>query len=518
MISALSDVLRGRSGARVLAVCYGLTVLAASQAGVGQARAAEPKKGGSLSISLETDVATLDPLGFSSFNDRQAGIALYDTLMSMDAQGNVVPGIAKKIEASADVMSFKLTLRDGVKFSDGTPFDAAAVRKNFLRIMDPKNRCRCLSDVASIDTVEVDNPLQLTLKMKSPSAHFPATLAEVAGMVVSPTAVEKYGKDFGEHGIGAGPFKLKEWQRGAQLTLERNPNYWQGAPYLDEIVLRPMPDQQTRYASLQAGNLDIVMNAAARDVIDARQQKKFQVLNPGSLGTTFVQINMAMPDVSDLRVRQALAYSLDRAAFNKAINRGLHKIASTPFGTGLFPHEQVDGYPAYDLAKAKKLVHDYGKPIKIKISCSSSPSATLAAQAIQQMWKKAGIESEIVPMEQVQLIRASMTRDYQVMTYRWAGGADPDKDVYPFFHSKETLNVVGMKDPEMDRLLDAGRATIDKAERLKIYHQVNNLLAKQLPYLFLTYFDNIALINPAVKGVQSAPDGLLRLQAAWKEK
>jgi ABC-type transport system substrate-binding protein len=225
---------------------------------------------------------------------------------------------------------------------------------------------------------------------------------------------------------------------------------------------------------------------------------------------------MAAPDVSDIRVRQALAYSIDRVAFNKAIYRGLYKVASTPFGTGLFPHEKVEGYPNYDLAKAKKLVADYGKPIKIKLATSSA--AMLGAQAIQQMWKKAGIETEIVPMEQVQLIRTAIAHDYQTMLFRWAGGIDPDKNVHQFFHSKGALNIANLKDPEMDRLLDEGRSTTDRDARLKVYRQVNDLLAKRLPYLFLAYFDNISLANPAVKGLPSIPDGLLRLHLAWKDR
>jgi peptide/nickel transport system substrate-binding protein len=134
------------------------------------------------------------------------------------------------------------------------------------------------------------------------------------------------------------------------------------------------------------------------------------------------------------------------------------------------------------------------------------------------MWKKAGIETEILPMEQVQLIRSAIARDYQVMPFRYAGGPDPDKNVYQFFQSKSPMNLVHFNNPEMDKLLEAGRATTDKAERLKIYRQVNNILAKDLPYLFLTYFDNISLVNPAVKGIKSAPDGILRLYSAWKEK
>jgi ABC-type transport system substrate-binding protein len=500
---------------RACALAVICTLLALAGA---RANASEARKGGSLSIALETDAATLDPLGISSINDRQAAIILYDTLLDIDAKGNVVPGIAEKVEASTDAMSFKLTLRNGVKFSDGTPYDAVAVMKNFQRIMDPRNRCRCASEVATIDTVQATGPLEVTIKTKTPSAHFPATLADIAGMVVSPAAVEKYGADFGNYGVGAGAFKLKEWRRGDRIVLERNADYWRNPVHLDEVVLRPIPDQQTRYASLLAGNLDIIINASPRDVLEAQKQKTAQVLNPGSLGTLFVQLNLAAPDVSDIRVRQALAHAIDRDAYNKAINRGLYKIANTPFGTGLPPHEQVDGYPGFDLAKAKTLVADYGKPIKIKLVTSSAPASVLAGQALQQMWKKAGIETELVPTEGAQAIRNAFAHDYQAMLFRWAGGTDPDKNVYQFFHSKGAINLVKFNDPEMDRLLETGRATTDQGERLKIYRQVNNMLAKQLPYLFLTYFENIALVGQAVKGLPSVPDGLLRVHSAWKDK
>jgi ABC-type transport system substrate-binding protein len=496
-----------------LAVCLASMLLVTGNAG-----ANEPRKGGSLSVSLETDAATLDPLGISSINDRQAAVILYDTLLDIDAKGQIVPGIATKIEAAPDAMSFKLTLRGGVKFSDGTPYDATAVVKNFQRIMDPKNRCRCASEVATVDTVEATGPLEVSIRTKTPSAHFPATLADVAGMVVSPAAVEKYGADFGNHGIGAGAFKLKEWRRGDRIVLEKNDSYWRNPVLLDEVVLRPLPDAQTRYTSLLAGNLDVVMNAAARDVIDAQQKKNAQVLTPGSLGTLFVQFNLTAPDVSDVRVRRAMAHAIDRDGYNKVINRGLYKIANTPFGTGLAPHEQVDGYPTFDPAKAKKLVEEYGKPIKVKLVISSAPASVLAGQALQQMWKKVGIETELVPTEGAQAIKNAFAHDYQVMLFRWAGGTDPDKNVYQFFHSKGSINLVKFNDPEMDRLLEAGRATTDKAERLKIYRQISNTLAQELPYLFLTYFENIALASPKVRGIAPVPDGLLRVHSVWKDK
>jgi ABC-type transport system substrate-binding protein len=502
----------GLRGAIAAASLVAMTAVAST------GHAQQPRNGGSLSISIESDLPTLDPTGFASFNDREAGIILYDTLLDIDPKGKIVPHLAEKLEAAPDATWFKVTLHSGVKFHDGTPLDAAAVVAHFKRMMDPKNRCRCISDLAPVDTVEATGPLQVTFKMKTPSAPFPSVLADVAGMIVSPAAVEKYNNDLSTHPVGTGPFIFKEWQRGAQIVFERNPNYWGKVPYLDQVVLRPMPDEQARYASLQAGNLDVIMNAGARDVIDAQQNKKFTVIDPGSLATSFVMINTGAPDVSDVRVRQAMAYALDRVALNKVVNKGLYKIANTVFGTGLSPHELVDGYPNYDPAKAKQLLADYGKPVKLKLAINASPLAVLSGQAVQQMWKKVGVETEIDQYEQIQLIRAAGLKDYQVMLYRWAGGADPDRNVYQFFHSKGVVNRTAYNNPEMDKLLDDARATTDSEARLELYHKINNILARDLPYILLNYFTNYALAGPSVHGIVGVPDGLIRLPAVWKDQ
>lgn len=482
------------------------------------ASAQSPKRGGSLSISLESDLPGLDPLVFSSYNDKQAGITVYDTLLDIDPKGKLLPNLAEKFESAPDATWFKLSLRSGVKFHDETPFDAAAVVEHFKRLMDPKLRYRWAADLAGIASIEATGPLEVTIRMKAPAAHFLAVLADTSGMVVSPTAVKKHGEAYNNNPVGTGPFVFKEWRRGSQVVFTRNTAYWKGPVHLDEVVLRPMPDTDTRIASLKAGNLDIAMNAAAKDVIEARTSKKLTILDPGSLGSNFVQINVERPDVSDVRVRMAMAHAIDREAFNKVVSKGLYKIANTPFGTGLAPHEAVDAYPKYDLAKAKKLLAEYGKPVKLKFAVNASPVSMLSAQVLQQMWKKAGIETEITPYEQVQLVRAAGLRDYQIMLYRWQGGVDPDRNVYIFFHSKGTANRTGYKTPEMDKLLDAGRSTMDPAERLKAYREVNNLLARDVPYLLLSYFNNYSLAGPNVKGVVPIPDGLIRVGAVWKER
>ena len=320
-----------------------------------------------------------------------------------------------------DVMSFKLTLRSGVKFSDGTPYDAAAVVKNFQRIMDPKNRCRCVSDLS--DHRHRSRPparSRSSIKMKSPSAHFPATLADVAGMVASPAAVEKYGADFGNHGIGAGPFKLKEWRRGAQIVFERNPDYWRKPRRCStRWCCGRCPTSRPATPACKAGNLDIVTNAAARDVSMRSRRRNSRCTIRAASRPCFVHDQPGARRTSPTSAcarRWPMRSTASR--YNKAINRGLYKIANTPFGTGLFPHEQVDGYPTFDPAKAKKLVEEYGKPIKIKlVDQRGAGNRCSRRRRCSRCGRRSASRPRSFRSKQVQLVRTAAARDYQVMLY-----------------------------------------------------------------------------------------------------
>ena len=209
-----------------------------------------------------------------------------------------------------------------------------------------------------------------------------------------------------------------------------------------------------------------------------------------------------------------MAYALDRVALNKVINKGLYKIANTVWHR-LGPHELVDGYPNYDPAKAKQLLADYGKPVKIKRSSRSTPRSLLSGQALQQMWKKVGIETEIVQFEHAGDPRRP--QDYQVMLYRWAGGADPDKNVYQFFHSKGAVNRVTYNNPEMDKLLDAARHhRYGSAPDALPQGQQPSGARPAVPAAEL--FRQHRARRTVGAGHRRVPDGLIRLPSVWKDK
>ncbi|HUJ77225.1 MAG TPA: ABC transporter substrate-binding protein, partial [bacterium] len=267
------------------------TVLLLVAAGAALAAGSAPVRGGTLNVGMEADWPTLDPLGMGALSDRQAAQSIYDTLLEMDEHGHIVPNLAEITHVSPDAKSYRIKVRAGVRFHDGTPLDAKAVVFNFKRLLDPANHCRCTADLSSIADVVATGPLEVEFRMKEPFAPLPAVLADVSGMMISPTAVQKEGKDYGAHPVGTGPFVFKEWKRGNYMLAVRNPNYWKpGQPYLDSVYYRPMPDEQTRMAALTAGNIDIYQVPAARDLNEALHSgdqgpSGLQVVDAGSLGT-----------------------------------------------------------------------------------------------------------------------------------------------------------------------------------------------------------------------------------------
>lgn len=478
-----------------------------------------PVRGGNLNVGIDGDWPTLDPLGMGAQNDRHVGRAIYDTLLELDEKGKVVPGLAESYTISTDATSYKLKLRSGVKFHDGSPFDAEAVVFNLKRLSDPANKYRGYADLAAVAEVSAIGPMEVEIKLKSPSAPLAAVLADVSGMMISPVALQKYGKDYGANPVGTGPFMYKEWRRGNYFHAVRNPGYWrEGKPLLDGVFYRVVPDEQTRMAALRTGDIDLNLGPAPKDVADALKDKSLNVIEPASVGTVFVMFQTASGPLADPRLRAALAYATDRAAINRALNYGVYKVARTPFGVAHAPHEKVEGSREFDLKKAQAIVKEIGTPIKFNLSTWTVPWATRLAQALQQMWKKAGIETEIEQVEVVQIIRNATTHNFDASLFRWSGGGDPDANVYQFFRSKAPRNYVQYSNPEMDKLLDAGRASVDADTRAGIYAQVSSLLAKDAPYHFLYYYTPYMLTAKTVQGVPKAADGMLRPADVWKSK
>src|SRR5262249_47443790 len=219
------------------------------------ATAVAQKSGGSLTVGLELDIPVFDP------SASMAAALMFDTLTSLDEAGEAQPKLALTWSHSEDYKQWTFQLRPGVKFHDGSAFDAKAVKFNIDRQKDPANKCRCAFYISTIKAVEAPAELTVVFILTDPAQNFPKIVATATAnnVVQSPAAIAAKGADYNRNPVGTGPFILKSWNAGDRLVLERNPVYWQqGRPYLDRVVLRPLPDSQARFASLEAGESDIV--------------------------------------------------------------------------------------------------------------------------------------------------------------------------------------------------------------------------------------------------------------------
>lgn len=491
-------------------------------AGCPAAEAQQPKRGGTLTLALEADFPSLDPLRVTALVERQVGLAVMDPLFDIDEKGEVKPMLATGYEVLDGGKTYRITLREGVKFHDGTAFDADAVVFNLERSLDPKNACRCLANIDSIVGVKAIDAKTVEFKLNRPDAVLPAILSDAAGLMVSPTAVRADEKATAKKPVGTGPFVVKEWQQGHKIILERNPNYWvKDQPYLDRVVILPLANEESRQSGLLSGSIDVIESPSPRFVRDAKRNKKLKVLTGAGLGTVFLKMNTRNPPFDDVRVRRAMAFATDRDLFIKAIYDNQYPVADSLIGPGMWAHSAVKNFPKYDPAQARKLLAEYGKPVSFALGISTSPHNALAAQALQEMWKAVGINAEIKQIEQARFIRDALTHNFQMSLFRWAGRPDPDLNLYRAFHSKfaneTSSNYTQFTNSKMDELLERGRTTLDRAQRQKIYDEASALLADEVPYLFLFYATFHTVMAAKVHPGPNIADGVLRLQTAWVE-
>lgn len=500
---------------------FGLALALAALA----AQAAEPKRGGTLSIGLAQDPAIVDPIRTGTFIERQLATPVYEALFDIDTSGKAVPHLAESFTVSDDVKTWRVKLRPGIKFHDGTPLDAAAVVANFERTSNPANRCRCLGQMGEFKEWKALDALTVEIVLKAPNAALPTLLADAPGTMVSPAAFKADPQGVGTKPVGTGPFRFVEWVRNSRYVVERNPDYWQtGKPYLDKLVFRGMQSTETREAAFKSGQTDIILQPSFHFISQVRGDRRHVLLSPAGFGTEGVYMNARKPPLDDIRIRQAVAHAIDRDLLIRTLGFGVPTLAYSPFGKGIAGVKQpVAEYPKFDVAKAKALVAAYGKPVAFSLSYNNSPEVRHLAQSLQEMLAKAGMQVELLPFDQNRLVQNMVTKQFDATIFRYTGRADPDANSYAFFHSKfaevnPSSNYGGYSNKRVDDLLEQGRATADPAKRNQIYSELARALIQEvMPYAYLNTVTDTIVTKPHVKDLPVVPDGLVRFAAMWRQ-
>jgi peptide/nickel transport system substrate-binding protein len=483
--------------------------------------AADPVRGGRLNVAIRVNPSSLDPVLARSGDDRHTLFQLNEGLVALDEKLSIVPALAESWSIP-DPRTIVFKLRRGVKFHDGTDFNARAVQQHFDRLRDPATKSPWGSDYKEIEAIVVVDDFTVKFALKAPSAPLLANLADMGGLIPSPAAIEKFGKDYGRHPVGTGLFQFVEWVQDDHLLLRRNQQYREhGLPYLDEVFIRFIPDDTVKVTSLRSGDVDLIDFAPPRDAAALKADPSVRyVVTPG-LGYLHLQLNAEKPPFNNKALRQAVALAIDREAIGKVIY----------FGTGVPPKGPIppifgafygSGTPGSgrDLGKAKSKLAEAGMPNGFSFTYLNRNDGVMPelAQLIQGQLAEVGIKATIDMLDINQQLVELREGRYQAAPRTNPGRADVDGNFTRFFHSKGGINYGRYKNPEADRLMDLGAATYDTAKRIGIYRELEKIVVDDAPTVFLYHYAQDKAMSKKAQGFRAIPDGMLRFKTMWKEK
>jgi peptide/nickel transport system substrate-binding protein len=471
-----------------------------------------------LRIGLAEDPDILDPSIARTYVGRIVFSAFCDKLFDIDEKLNIVPQLALSQETSADGKEMTIKLRPGVKFHDGEPLDAEAAKFSIERHMTLPTSFR-KSELASVDHIEVMDPLTIKLVLNKPFAPLVAQLTDRAGMMVSPKAAREEGDKFGQHPVCAGPYKFVERVAQDRIVFEKFADYWnKDNVFIDRVVFLPIVDATVRLANLKSGGLDLIERVLATDIKDVRADSRLELSTAPELGYLGLTINIANdknkgPLSQSEKVRQALDLSIDREALNQVVFNG----EFTPGNQWVSPthpyYQKTFPIQKRDVVKAKALLKEAGValPVSVDYMVPKGAENEAVAQVVQSMAAEAGFDLKIRVIEFATSFKQAQAGEFQIFQINWSGRIDPDGNSYVFMHTKAPQNDGGYSNPEADKAMEDARLVADPAQRKAIYEKLTRILLNDEPIIYLYHRKLLIAHTTRLEGYKQMPDGLVRV-------
>jgi peptide/nickel transport system substrate-binding protein len=456
-----------------------------------------PVQGGTVVYGLEAenDQGWCLPEVALPMSGIQVARTIYDTLTAPNEDGEFVPFLAKSVTPNATFDSWDIELREGVKFHDGTDLTAEVVKNNLdaFRGLYPGRTALIASFVlGNIASVEVTGALSVRVTTKTPWQALPSVLYYSGRAGVMAQAQLDNAESCDRELIGTGPFKLVEWRQNERLTTVRNEDYWQTdadgnqLPYLDAIEYRPVIEGPSRVNSLLAGELQAMHTSGGEQIEELRIATEEGTVNSFESDefaeVAFGVLNTSTPPFDNKDARLALITAINRDALNDASNLGVTTVSNGPFAPGNTGYLEDSGFPDYDPAVARGHLAAYeaatGRTLSFTYAVANDAASVATAQLMQQMLDDVGIEMELRPVPQSELIDLAISADYEAMYFRLYPGGDPD-DNYIFWTEGSPANFGRVQDDELTALMQQGRVSTDDAERTRIYEDVNRRFASE---------------------------------------
>lgn len=478
---------------------------------------AEPANEGpkQLIVGRGADSDGLDPIRATDGETFKVTENIYDTLVGYAEQSTeVVPSLAEKWEISPDGLTYTFTLRQGVKFHDGTDFNAEAVVWNFERWMDKNHPFHnqdgyyYYNDMFGgykgdpnhvIKSVEAVDAHTVKFTLNYPLAPFIQNLGMSPFAIASPAAVQAAGADgYMEKPVGTGPFKFVEWKRNDTITLEKNPDYWNpGYPKVDKLVFKVIPENTARLTALINGEIDLMDGLNPDDAETVKSNSDLQLILRPSMNVGYIGFNVEKPPFDNQKVREAIAHAINKPAIIEAFFAGLGEPAVNPMPPTLWGHNDDIKDREYNLEKAKQLLAEAGFPNGFKtdfwampVPRPYMPDGVKIAEAIQQDLNKIGIETEIVTMEWTTYLEKTRLGEQTMFMLGWTGdNGDPDNFLATLLDKNniDSNNNTRWANDEASQLMMQAKSASTQAEREQLYKQVQEIIFREVPMVPLAH-------------------------------
>ncbi|MCX7029438.1 MAG: ABC transporter substrate-binding protein [Spirochaetes bacterium] len=518
----------------ILAVASLVLVAGCGGKGTGEPKA---KKGGVLVFARSGDAVGLDPAREDDGESFYIADNVYETLVEFKpGTTDIIPGLAESWTASADALEYTFKLRKGVKFHDGTAFNAEAVVYSLSRqfkkdhpeygngpwkywgYMDMDN---IIQDVAAVDNLTVK------ISLKKPEAPFIANLAMNFSAIVSPTAAKKYGKDFSSNPVGTGAFKFVSWVKDDNIVLERYTGYWGKKAYLDRVIVKVIPDATARYLALKKGEVDLIDFPNPSDISAIEADTNLKVVKQAGMNVGYLALNTQKKPFTDKRVRQALNYAVNKAEILEAVYGPLGVSAKNPLPPDMWGYNKAIEEYGYDPAKAKQLLAEAGYPNGFKttlwampVSRPYNPNGRRMAEILQAQFKAVGITAEIVSYEWGTYLDKTDHGEHDMCLLGWTGdNGDPDNFLWVLLSAPAAEvpagNVAFWKNDEFTALIKQAKETADQAKRTQLYEQAQVIFHEEAPWVTMAHSVVVEPMKKTVEGFVLYPTGKRYFAPVW---
>ena len=478
------------------------------------------EQGGTLVAGWAQDPVGLDPHITSARSSLQVLENVLDTLVALDADQNVNPSLAESWEVSDDGLTWTFHLRDGVQFSNGRELTAEDVEYTYDRMLDPETASGQAYLLAGVTDVSATDDSTVTFTLEAANPAFLSKLAsnKAVGIIARETVEDG---SINTRPLGTGPFMIADFQPGIQVTLERNPHYWQeGLPYLDEVHLRIITDESVRRSALVSGDIDWAISVPAQSIEELKGRDDVIVDEVPAGAYWYIGVNTSEAPLSDERVRQAIAWAINRdqiaevATFGTALATQDPIPSSSGWATDYEPYTQ-------DLEQAAALLAEagYADGFTMEIMPTTQYEESIRiAQMVQAQLAPLNISTNIRTLEWAEWLQEQGDGNYDTFVCSWNGNIDPDDFFYAQHRTGEVFNFTGYSNPTVDELLDDGRQTADAEERTAVYEQINRIIVDEAPYIYLYNPLEINVYRTDVEGFEARPDQAIQFVNTWLDR